>query len=223
MAQAQLYFLSDQYYLDFPDDKLMKNKDMIDGVPHSRPCFFAFPDSKAPEIYWIIPISSKYEKFKQIAEKKIQKYGKCNTIRFGTVLGRRTAFLIQNMCPATEKYLIAYIDKNNQPIRIDDRIAADVVKNAREVLGMAKRGAKVIFPDVFRIYRSLKQQLSWWTICCAQTQHPFQDKAVTSWICKIEKARFQSVFGNGLSAFVPDKLYWIQTPVARLLPTVLKN
>lgn len=44
MAQAQLYFLSDQYYLDFPDDKLMKNKDMIDGVPHSRPCFFAFPD-----------------------------------------------------------------------------------------------------------------------------------------------------------------------------------
>ena len=160
MAQAQLYFLSDQYYLDFPDDKLMKNKDMIDGVPHSRPCFFAFPDSKTPEIYWIVPISSKYEKFKQIEEKKIQKYGKCNTIRFGTVLGRHTAFLIQNMCPATEKYLIAYIDKNNQPIRIDDRIAADVVKNAHEVLGMAKRGAKVIFPDVFRIYRSLKQQLS---------------------------------------------------------------
>ena len=91
----------DQYYLDFPDDKLMKNKDMIDGVPHSRPCFFAFPDSKAPEIYWIVPISSKYEKFKQIEEKKIQKYGKCNTIRFGTVLSRHTAFLIQNMCPVT--------------------------------------------------------------------------------------------------------------------------
>ncbi len=160
MAQAQLYFLSDQYYLDFPDDRLMKNKDMIDGVPHSRPCFFAFPDSKIPEIYWIVPISSKYEKFKQIEEKKIQKYGKCNTIRFGTVLGRRTAFLIQNMCPATEKYLTAYIDKNNQPIRIDDRIAADVVKNAREVLGMAKRGTKVIFPDVFQIYRGLEQQLN---------------------------------------------------------------
>ena len=157
MPTAQLYFLSDQYYLDFPDDKLMKNKDMINGVPHNRPCFFAFPDSKVPKIYWIVPISSKYEKFKQIEEKKIQKYGRCNTIRFGTVLGRNTAFLIQNMCPATEKYLTAYIDKNNQPIRIDERIAADVIKNAREVLSMAKRGAKVIFPDVFKIYRVLEQ------------------------------------------------------------------
>ena len=160
MVQAQLFFLSDQYYLDFPDDKLMKNKDMIDGVPHNRPCFFAFSDSKVPEIYWIVPISSKYEKYKKIEELKVRKYGKCNTIRFGTVLGRHTAFLIQNMCPATEKYLTAYIDKNNQPIRIDDRIAADVVKNAREVLSLAKRGAKVIFPDVFTIYSVLEQELS---------------------------------------------------------------
>ena len=158
MPTAQLYFLSDQYYLDFPDDKLMKNKDMINGVPHNRPCFFAFPDFKVPKIYWIVPISSKYDKFKQIEEKKIQKYGKCNTIRFGTVLGRNTAFLIQNMCPATEEYLTAYIDKNDQPIRIDARIAADVVKNAREVLSIAKRGAKVIFPDVFKIYRVLEQK-----------------------------------------------------------------
>ena len=37
MLDAQLYFLSDQYYIDFPDDKLMKNKDVIQGVPHSRP------------------------------------------------------------------------------------------------------------------------------------------------------------------------------------------
>ena len=138
----------------------MKNKDMIDGVPHNRPCFFAFSDSKVPEIYWIVPISSKYEKYKKIEELKVRKYGKCNTIRFGTVLGRHTAFLIQNMCPATEKYLTAYIDKNNQPIRIDDRIAADVVKNAREVLSLAKRGAKVIFPDVFTIYSVLEQELS---------------------------------------------------------------
>ena len=109
MPEAQLYFLSDQYYLDFPDDKLMKNKDVIDGVPHSRPCFFAFSDSKIPEIYWIVPISSKYEKFKLIEKKKIQKYGKCNTLRFGTVLGRETVFLIQNMCPATEKFFLIFL------------------------------------------------------------------------------------------------------------------
>ena len=159
MLRAQLYFLSNEYYQDFPDDKLMQNKDTIDGVPHSRPCFFAFPDTRVPEIYWIVPISSKYEKYKRIEQGKIKKYGRCNTIRFGTVLGRNTAFLIQNMCPATEKYLTPYIDKNKQPIRIDGRVAADVEKNARSVLALAKRGAKVIFPDVFTIFQGLEQQL----------------------------------------------------------------
>ena len=137
----------------------MQNKDTIDGVPHNRPCFFAFPDTRVPEIFWIVPISSKYEKYKRIEQGKIKKYGRCNTIRFGTVLGRNTAFLIQNMCPATEKYLTPYIDKNKQSIRIDGRVAADVEKNARSVLALAKRGAKVIFPDVFTIFHGLEQQL----------------------------------------------------------------
>lgn len=159
MSRAQLYFLSDQYYRDFPDDKLMQNKDVINGVPHNRPCFFAFEDSKISAIYWIVPISSRCEKFKQIEQNKIKKYGYCNTIRFGTVLGRTTAFLIQNMCPATSKYLTAYIDKNKCPIRIDNRIAADVERNSRNVLAIAKRGAKVVFPDIFKIYRELEQQL----------------------------------------------------------------
>lgn len=159
MLRAQLYFLSNEYYQDFPDDKLMQNKDTIDGVPHSRPCFFAFPDARVPEIYWIVPISSKYEKYKRIEQDKIKKHGRCNTIRFGTVLGRNTAFLIQNMCPATEKYLTPYVDKNKQPIRIDGRVAADVEKNARQVLALAKRGAKVIFPDVYAIFQGLVQQI----------------------------------------------------------------
>lgn len=157
MNTSQFYFLSDEYYIDFPDDKLMKNKETINGATNSRPCFFAFRDTQNPSVFWIVPISSKYEKFKKIEQEKIQKYGKCNTIRFGTVLNRQTAFLIQNMCPATEQYLVPYLDKNNHPIRIDDRIVADVVKNAKDVLALAKRGAKVIFPDVFKIYNNLIQ------------------------------------------------------------------
>ncbi|MDO4261505.1 MAG: hypothetical protein Q4C82_05460 [Eubacteriales bacterium] len=159
MPSAQLYFLSDQYYLDFPDDRLMKNKEVVEGAPHNRPCFFAFRDTKTPEIYWIVPISSKYEKYKRIEQGKILKYGRCNTIRFGVVLGRNTAFLIQNMCPATENYLTAYIDRNRRPVRIDGRVAADVEKHAREVLALAKRGSKVIFPDVFKIYDVLERHL----------------------------------------------------------------
>ena len=49
MLQAQLYFLSDQYYQDFPDDKLMKNKDTIDGVTAQSPlflCLLRFQNSR---------------------------------------------------------------------------------------------------------------------------------------------------------------------------------
>ena len=76
------------------------------------------------------------------------------------MLERNTAFLIQNICPVTERYLTAYTNKFDEPIRIDDRVAAeDVVRHSREVLAIARRGAKVVFPDIFKIYRTLEQQL----------------------------------------------------------------
>lgn len=159
MLEAQFYFLSDRYYQDFPDKMLMRNKEVLDGSSYKRPCFFAFPDSKILDIYWIVPVSSQYEKYKKIEQTKIKKYGQCETIRFGTLLGRNTAFLIQNMCPSTQEYLTPYIDKNNCPIRISSAVSTDVIKNAHIVLAMARRGAKVIFPDVFKIYQTLEQQL----------------------------------------------------------------
>lgn len=45
MLQAQLYFLSDQYYQEFED-------------------------SKISDIYWIVPISSRFEKFKRIEQNR---------------------------------------------------------------------------------------------------------------------------------------------------------
>ena len=60
---------------------ILQNKDIIDGVPHSRPCFFAFEDSMITDIYWIVPISSKFEKFRRIEQDKLKKYGHCHAIR----------------------------------------------------------------------------------------------------------------------------------------------
>ena len=138
----------------------MRNKEIIEGIAHNRPCFFAFPDNVTKGIYWLVPISSKYEKYKAVYDKKVEKYGRCNTIRFGTVLGTDAIFLIQNMCPVTESYISeVYVDKNNVPIQIDNRIVQDVVSNAREVLARHLRGAVLIFPDVKTIYNALREKL----------------------------------------------------------------
>ena len=159
MYNEHLFFLTDQYYIDFPDNMLMKNKDDLSNHKNGRPCFFAFPDAQIPDILWVVPISSKTDKYRRIEQEKIKRYGQCNTIRFGTVLGRDTAFLIQNMCPVTNRYLIPYLDNKNRPIRIDSRVADDVVRNARKVLALEKRGVKVIFPDVFSIYDFLRSHI----------------------------------------------------------------
>ena len=161
MDSGKFCFLSDRYYTDFQDPYLMKNKEVIGGVMHDRPCFFAFQDSITPEILWLVPISSNYAKYKILYDKKISRYGKCNTIRFGEVLGKQAAFLIQNMCPVTEQYIReVYVDKNGVPVQIDGRTVDDVISNAREVLAINKRGVKIIFPDVNRIHKILCEQLA---------------------------------------------------------------
>jgi hypothetical protein len=134
--------------------------DIIGGVLHRRPCFFVFIDRSNENILWLVPISSRYEKYKVIYDKKVEKYGRCNTIRFGTVLGAQAAFLIQNMCPVIPRYILeVYADKNNVPIRIDGRVVRDVISNARAVLAMVERGANLVFPDVKKIRNVLLQQL----------------------------------------------------------------
>jgi len=161
MNNGRFCFLSDQYYKDFPDEYLMRNKEVVDGVLRDRPCFFVFQDSETLEILWLVPISSNYTKYKALYDKKVKRYKKCNTIRFGEVLGKQAAFLIQNMCPVTESYVReVYVDKYGTAIQVDGRITQDVIANAREVLAISKRGVKIIFPDVNAIHKALRKQIA---------------------------------------------------------------
>ena len=86
MDVGHFYFLSDKYFIDFPDKYLMRNHEMVNGVPHNRPCFYAFEDEKTG-LYWMIPFSSRTAKFHQIYQHKIQMHAHCDTILFGDVLG----------------------------------------------------------------------------------------------------------------------------------------
>ncbi|MCL2212449.1 MAG: hypothetical protein FWB93_01255 [Oscillospiraceae bacterium] len=148
-------FLRDNYFHDFPDVNLMQNKETISGQAHNRPCFFAFKD-KDTQIHWLIPVSSQVEKYKKIYNKNMAKYKNCDTIVFGELANKETVFLIQNMCPATPIYIKnEYLDKNEQPIRIPNHIATNLIQKARRVLALQRQGVKLIFPDVLSIERKL--------------------------------------------------------------------
>lgn len=156
MRAGHFYFVKDQYFIDFPDRFLMQNR----GPMHDRPCFYAFQDTSTG-LYWMIPFSSRVEKFRGIYQSKVSRSGRCDTIDFGYVLGHEKAFLIQNMFPITVDYIREeYIDSNsNVPVRIDGALEARLVKKAKKVLGLQRRGMNLIFPDVLAIERTLLRQM----------------------------------------------------------------
>ena len=135
---------------------IMQNKEKVNGQLHDRPCFYAFQDSNT-QLFWMIPFSSQVSKFKGIYNKKMQKYHRCDTIVFGEVLGHEKAFLIQNMCPITEKYMKnEYLDSAaNIPVRVDGRLEKELKDKAGKVLALQRKGAKLIFPDVLSIEQEL--------------------------------------------------------------------
>ncbi len=156
MDVGRFYFIDDQYFIDFPDPYLMQNKEQIGGTVHDRPSFYSFED-KNTGLFWMIPFSSRVSKFTAEYTKKIQKYGRCDTIAFGDVLGHRKAFLIQNMCPITQTYIKnEYLDNtSNIPVRIDGAFEKTLIKKAERVLILQRKGVKLIFPDVLAIEQKL--------------------------------------------------------------------
>lgn len=161
MINGHFYYITDQYFIDFPDPYLMQNKETLNGQAHDRPCFYAFED-ETTGIYWMIPFSSQTNKFRRIYNNKMQKYNRCDTILFGKVLGREKAFLIQNMCPITDEYMKnEYIDSAaNVPVRIDGVFEQTLISKAKKVLALQRRGSKLIFPDILSIEEKLKTKLS---------------------------------------------------------------
>jgi len=155
LTEGNFYFIEDQYFIDFPDPSLMKNKEMIGGQPHDRACFFAFADGSG-KIFWMIPFSSNVGKYRPIYDKKMSKYGKCDTIAFGNVLGYQKAFLIQNMCPITDKYVKnEYADSKLVPVRLDGAFETKLVQMGKTVLSLERQGRRIIFPDVLMIEKKL--------------------------------------------------------------------
>jgi hypothetical protein len=161
MKTGNFYFLNDQYFIDFPDPQLARNKETINGQVHDRPCFFSFTDGDS-KICWMIPFSSNTAKYRRIYNHKICKRGICDTLYFGDVLGYQKAFLIQNMCPVTDEYVKnEYKDSNATPVRVDGVLEQKLVHLGKKVLALVRRGNKpLIFPDVLKIEAELLDKIN---------------------------------------------------------------
>ena len=170
MVQGQFCFISDEFFtIHDKEHKLMRNKEMINGTAHGRPCFYAFSDKKNPLIFWCVPISSQIDKYKVVYNQKITrqkekgiKTPKCNTICFGEVMGIQKVFLIQNMFPIIDKYIneIYINQQTHTAVRIPQNMEREIIFNAEKVLKLVWSGNEhLVFSAITKTFNDLEAEL----------------------------------------------------------------
>ena len=161
MQSGRFYFIVDEYFEKFDGNNLMTNKEVTDGKEHNRPCYYSFKETDS-DIMWMIPISSKIAKYEKVYNEKIKKYKNYDGIKFGFVLGKKHAFLIQNMCPVTEKYIKnEFIDNaTNEPVIIKTSLMAELNASVRKAIRLNQQGTRIVFADIQKIRASLISELS---------------------------------------------------------------
>lgn len=163
MDIGKLYFVKDEFYERFKNCGLLENKEVLNNKLHNRPCCYLFKfDNQDTDIYWMVPISSKIEKYKKEYNHSIKKYGMCDNISFCYILGKESAILPQNLFPITENYINnIYIDSNtHKPISIPKNIMAEVNKKARKKIRYNNKGKTFGMSDVMTIYNALLEDIS---------------------------------------------------------------
>ena len=149
-----VYHIKDEYFEKVKDDNLMQNKE---GGAY-RPAFFCLRDKNTP-LLWMVPLSSRVEKYREIYDKQMQKYGNCLTIVLGEFDGKEVAFLLQNMFPITEYYIEHIHTRNNNPIPVSRSLHQKVRMNMKKLFQLHARGKKVVFPDISRLEKLMLAEL----------------------------------------------------------------
>ena len=137
------------------DEHLMKNKE--DG--NYRPTMYCIKDNKY-DIYWMIPISSQYDKYADIRSEMLRKGKKCKGIVLGKYDGKKAAFLIQNMFPVTLKYIDHVHTRNGNPVPVNRKLQEMIRKNTKSLIAISEKGIKVTFTDIIRLRNRLIQNTS---------------------------------------------------------------
>lgn len=151
------YIIKDTFFEDMADPYLKSNK------TESRPHYYCFADGE-DGIYWMIPLSSRIEKYRQLMEER-EKAGKpCDILHIAKLdNSRESAFLIQDMFPITRAYIAReYTVGGNRLVLTSEYTARVIERKAKKVMGMLKRGIKFTptQPDAMAILKKIKAKNS---------------------------------------------------------------
>ena len=147
-----LYHIKDEFFDAVNDSKLMTNHER----GKKRTTYFTIKDKN---ILWFIPLSSKVEKYQKIINRKIEKYGFCNTIFIRKILGKDSVILFQNVFPTLEKYIDHVHTYNGVPAKVSSLLKEEILNNFKYLLKLKNRGINLIFVDIDKIKEKMLEEL----------------------------------------------------------------
>ena len=153
MEEGKFYFIKDEFFNKF-NIYMMKNKDKT-----KRPCYFCFFDDECKNILWFVPVSTKVEKYKNIYDKKIKKYKTVHNFVFGNLHGKDAVFLIQNLFPTTEEYVIEKYITENKDVVVSKTLKEKVIKQAKTIIKLANKNINIAFYDIILMKNNLLKEI----------------------------------------------------------------
>lgn len=157
MIEQGFYIISDEFFKQFPDPYLKGNKN------EKRPHCYAILDPKTG-LYWMIPMSSRVDKYRSIMEKREQSGKPCDILHIAKLdNSKESVFLIQDIFPVSDEYIARKYTINGNHLRItSENLAKLIVQKSRRTIGLLRRGIKFTFTqaDVLKIEKQLIKQKS---------------------------------------------------------------
>lgn len=148
-----LYHIKDEYFDVVNDNSLMQNHER----GKKRPTYFTIKDKN---ILWFIPISSKVDKYEKIIEKKIERYGFCNTIIIRKMADMDVAILLQNAFPILEKYIDHIHTVDGVPLNVPTDLQNEIKGLFKNMIGLKKRGTNLFFTDIDNLKNKMLEELN---------------------------------------------------------------
>ena len=148
-----LYHIKDEYFDVVNDENLMTNHER----GKKRPTYFTIKDK---DILWFIPISSKIAKYQKIIDKKVERYGICNTIIIRKIADSDAAILLQNAFPTLEKYIDHVHTVDGVPLIVPTDLQNEIKRLFKNMIGLKKRGTNLFFTDIDTLKQKMLDEIS---------------------------------------------------------------
>ena len=99
------------------------------------------------------------DKYQKIIDKKIEKYGFCNTIIIRKIADEDAAILLQNAFPTLEKYIDHVHTVDGVPLKVPTDLQNEIKSMFKNMLALKKRGANLFFTDIDKLKNKMLEEL----------------------------------------------------------------